>query len=289
MFTAYLDESGSHSDRVFTMAVIVAPASRWVNFCTAWDRAMERSGAQRKTLHMKHVLQGTKGTTEDEDWTGWDEPRRGILFRRLVPSFHAHVSYAFAGTVPVTDFDELLRDRSLPQVEQINPTVWSMQKCLEAVRFAIHPSPTDPVACIFHRTEENSADIQRHFYHLQKTRHWTEIFPTIAFAPARGFPPIQAVDMLAHENYDHWMDMRIAPTGREPRELYRQVTRPPKSVSKLFDRSFLIQENAILEHHRLTISDEEHTELESSYRAAHKQMTQTRDPNFRKKSRGPKK
>lgn len=282
VFTAYFDESGTHESPAFTLAGIIAPSPAWDTFSAEWLAAMEDGGAGGKTLHMKHLLQGTKGKTEDEDFTGWTEPMRKRLFALLAPIVSTHAAYGYAATVPVRDFDEILREG--PRPLQITPVVFCMKACLDMIVRTVQPTESDPLACIFHRNDALEPQMVSFYKGLRRERGWERILPASSptFVPARGFPPIQALDMFARESNDFWLQKEIAASGRKRRALFDELTKARKLRSAFYPRALLLEENAKLEHLKATLPQKEFDGYMDDLHRARTEMQQERDPNHRK-------
>ena len=279
MFGAYFDES--EKDGAFTYGAIVAPTCAWVEFHVAWETAMAEGGAAGKTLHMKNILHGKKGTASDEDYTGWTEPMRKRLFSLLVPVLTSFTTYGYSATVPVPDLDELLREG--PKHEQINPTVFCIQHCVEHIIEAVKPSSADPLACFFHNAGSREPDIHRFFNIMREVKGWHDILPASPqFLPAKGFPQIQGADMFARESCDDWLRTRLRTPRKPRRDLFSAILRSGKFRPQLFPRDWLEREAASMQAVVRNLNDDEAEEASTQWRTANRRMQQERNPQHRK-------
>jgi hypothetical protein len=277
VFEAYFDESGTHEDpRLFTYGGLVACSDSWADFSAAWDAAMAAGGAADKTLHMRNLLHNSKGSRDDEDYLGWNDAMRRDLLSRLVPVVTSHVLYAYSATIPVPDLDNLLRDG--PLNDQIDPTVFTLHRCLDHIVREASPTADNPLGCIFQRAGDREPSIMRFMNILREERGWWDIIPsTPLFVPARGFPPIQAADMFAYCSRDHWLDQGAAGPARRFSDLLTSL-RGAQFHAQKFPRELIERDRIEMDTLLAKMTDAEYAEAEQLGQRARLRVQQERNP-----------
>lgn len=101
MYTAYLDETGQHTNGWIFVAGFLGNEDEWKGFIPSWKDGL---GSQRKRLHM-HTLR-------------WNQPRTEKLLARLGPIPEACGLKAVAGGVNYGDYQELIEGTTVEKLSE---------------------------------------------------------------------------------------------------------------------------------------------------------------------------
>jgi hypothetical protein len=183
-YTAYFDESGDKSVRVF--AGFVAANDQWDRFEPDWNRVLARFSAP--PLHMR-----TFAHSRDEfsAWKG-DEKKRADFLRSLIGVIKLRTRTSFASAVLVDDFNDVAK-RYPDLGAQHTPFSIAGNACLvKLARWAERSSisPED-VAVLF---EDGASEKKVFVRHALSHLHFRP-----SFAAKSEFAAFQAADLLAFE------------------------------------------------------------------------------------------
>ena len=107
ILTAYLDEAGTHDDRIMTLGGYVGHAGQWKRFEKRWAKLLRDNDLSY--FHTKPFLKGSG------EFAGWDHARKMKFALRMERICLAHSLFAFAVVLRGEDFTKHYKGQSRPR------------------------------------------------------------------------------------------------------------------------------------------------------------------------------
>jgi hypothetical protein len=209
-YTAYLDASGTDAgQKVVGFSGFLSTARQWAKFSKRWVQALKGPPAL-EYFHMTEFLyrKGKVGA----GW--WTDEQRLKLIEKLVEAIWNYPMLAFGCTVSISDYEAVFSVSE--RAPYGSPDVFCLPWCFKAVVDWLPKtlSAEERVGFIF-----DQDDCSR-MLHAASTFHFVKSLPgmgrlgAIQFADKRLHCPLQAADLLAHQEFQA---MKSGKVGRSSR------------------------------------------------------------------------
>ena len=221
LYTAYLDESGTHEgSEIVSVAGFVAAALDWERLSADWQTTLADYGLEY--FHMADF------ESRQGPYAAWTRACREGCLNRLLDTIFEHVSQSIACIIPKRSFDLTMSARA---------KLWcgdayglAALGCWRTLCNTAKDPRLDGVLAV---TMESGA-LGRHAIgniHAEgsKVADWRSANPirSLAFEDKRYFPPLQAADIMAYELYKQGL-RQFGYETRGVRYPLRQLVRSPK-------------------------------------------------------------
>ena len=175
---------------MFTLACVIAPARVWQRFAEAWDKAMQRGGADGGSMHMREFVTG-RG-----QFDAWGNDEKVHLLKKLVPVVVSYISLGLVGSIPLRDFNEIVGGLERRASDNVTPYLLLLQAAIEQVIERLNPSKDNPVTCIFESNGQNEGDVIRQVYHIALSRGWEGRIAEAEFRSKAAAVPLSQLTWL---------------------------------------------------------------------------------------------
>jgi hypothetical protein len=222
MFTAYFDESGTHTDSsILSLGVYISTNEQWREFEREWREVLDDAGIT--FFHM------AKYESRHGEYKDWDNEKRVRVIKRLLGIIKRRVRIGIVSCLIYSAYDELIKSDPARLAFFGTPYAFNVHMCMKSIsiwaeRFSL--SHFEPVAFVFENGAGYNGEIRRLFDRYVRVRHIKTNYrlDTLMFADKREIVQLQAADILAYEARKRAMN--------QLNESQRQFTR--KSMSELF-------------------------------------------------------
>lgn len=195
MFTAYFDESGTHSNSPVTVvAGYIATNEQWSEFEREWKEVMQNAGIP--FFHM------SKFESRQGEYKNWNSDKRIRIQERLIGIIKRRVRIGFASAIRLSDYSEVMdgRDRILYG----SPYAFCLISCMKLVAaWADKYEHQEPIVYVFESGAGCDGEIGAIFsrsFSKESVRSRYRV-GDLAFGDKRGIVQLQAADILAYEIY----------------------------------------------------------------------------------------
>lgn len=189
MLELYFDESGTHDDKMLTLAGFVADAGQWVRFSWEWCDWLSKTPFDH--FHAKDFFTWAKAR---KNRALAHEVLRGLLgvaTRRLIRGF----CYSLPPSVYKATASNEFRS------ELGAPYTMCIQECIVAIsRWADTGGHDEPFAYFFESGHKNAGQLLDHMRTLKECPATERSFRigSVTMASKKDFVPLQAADLLAY-------------------------------------------------------------------------------------------
>lgn len=217
MFTAYIDESGTHKNsQAIAVAGYVSTVDQWQRFEDEWKDIL--SVGDLSFFHMADY-EARQGPYKD-----WDNSKRRRILERLILTIRRRTYIAISAAVGMADYLAVFGGQAV-----LSPYTFCAIDCINRVRkWADQYGHHEPIAYVFEAGAGHNRDlillrnvISRDELHRQRSR-----FDSFSIMNKRGIGALQAADIHAYEAYKAMIGWII------PRDA---AARPRRSVVALLE------------------------------------------------------
>lgn len=106
VWTAYIDESGTHGGPIMLMGGYIANSEQWSTFNQDWDKMLSTFGVQFS--HAKDLEKGKK------QFRGWPRERRKAFVLEADRIVRAHLERGFTAIIRANDYDDIYKNAPNP-------------------------------------------------------------------------------------------------------------------------------------------------------------------------------
>jgi hypothetical protein len=201
MLTAYFDDSGTHdSSEVVLWSGVLGNEHQWGFFSDLWVRKLRDPSPGKCPLNRFHM---TDCQNSDKEFAGWSRTATDFLVHELGQIIIKAGLWSWCSAVSRKDWDELVTEEDLR-------TAWGdaekhcIMGCFSKGTQWAQANSYGEMAFVFDDRPHRNAqvkkmfDIYRRFHAAQRA---APALASITFATAARFPPLQAADLLAWEQY----------------------------------------------------------------------------------------
>jgi hypothetical protein len=212
MLTAYLDESGTHTESpVLVLAGLIASPRQWERLSQRWLRALASIGVG--SFHATDCANG------GGDFRGIAPQERQRVFIRLVETIKQTVSYRIWTGIAVEDY------RNSPYYNQDPKRIYSLASiaCISLGRHLAAQRGADyRLAYTFDQGPEGTLAFDI-FRNMQASGEADVLrMAEVSTGDRRQSPPLQAADLFAYEIYRYLSD-QMTNTGRKIRQSLNSI------------------------------------------------------------------
>jgi hypothetical protein len=192
MFTAYLDESGTHAGAgILAVAGYVSVDRQWVEFQREWQEILIAENIP--FFHMADY-ESRFGIYKD-----WSNEKRIRVITRLCSIIKRRVHRAFTSSVILSDYNEVAAMR--PDLFG-TPYGFNANICMRLISdWAEQRAHKGPIAYVFERGSGYEAELAQQFNIYLSSDELKALYrlSTLTFADKRDILPLQAADILVYE------------------------------------------------------------------------------------------
>jgi hypothetical protein len=201
MLSAYIDDSGTHTDSEFVvMAYVIGSDNQWTSFERAWKAQLQEPIPGKPPLRKFHM---TDCATHHGEFQAYSDPEVDLVtkaFRDIILRAGVH---GRAIGVPRREWDRLIV--GLPRFFFGTVEELCTRFCIyAAVDWAIDNSDDVQISLVFDDGPQHISRSQRISENIKsaydRAKGRAELFGP-SFLPVEKFVPLQASDMLAWESY----------------------------------------------------------------------------------------
>jgi uncharacterized protein DUF3800 len=206
IWTAYLDESGTHNSPIMLMGGYLANAEQWDAFNSAWEALLKSEGIQ--SVHGKDLEHSAK------QFKGWSRQRRDAFRVKAAQVMALHLQLGVTAIIRQNDCDSLYKAQANPRrLRQDTKYGVLFRGCLLFVESAVTllqlPTKDLTLDFVLETGVKNAADAPR-LFELAKQEHlpqWAHLLGTLTFGD-KSSCGLQAADLLVYyasrvERKDH--------------------------------------------------------------------------------------
>jgi hypothetical protein len=206
IWTAYLDESGTHNSPIMLMGGYLGNTEQWDAFNAAWEALIKSEGIQ--FCHAVDLLHSA------EQFKGWSRQRREQFILKAHKVKASHLQLGVTAIIRQNDYDALYKSQPNPRkLRQDTKYGVLFRGCLLVVESAVVnlqlPTKDLTLNFVMEAGAKNAADAPRLFA-LAKKEHlpqWERLLGTLTFG-GKTSPGLQAADLLVYsanrlERKDH--------------------------------------------------------------------------------------
>jgi hypothetical protein len=198
MFVLYFDDSGTHAESAVAVAACyVASFDQWAKLESDWKRAQEDEGFD--VFGMADILNGNGG------FRLWPKEKRNRLIKRLITITRTRARIGFGVSVIKDEYDRIICDENLRGRFGKFHYTFAVRSCMvRLLKWRRHYKIAEPIRYVFDRMAHGKGEIEGL---LDETIdrgfgvHFGLEVGGYSFRSKKGLPPLQAVDILAHEVY----------------------------------------------------------------------------------------
>lgn len=203
MLTAYFDDSGTHlGSEVVLWYGLFGNNFQWEHFDKLWSAKLKEPSPGKSALSRFHM---TECQAADGEFQGWSRTATDFLVHELGAIILKCGLWADGVVIPRKDWDELVTGDLLTALGDAEG--YSLRIAfVRATKWARQNGSDDKIAFVLDRRKEKEAEGKRIF---QLFEHLAKIEPnavkplSLAFSDSASIRPLQAVDMVAWEIYQH--------------------------------------------------------------------------------------
>jgi hypothetical protein len=214
LFTAYLDDSGSHKDsKNLVIGGFLGLASDWLNFETLWSILLSRYGLT--------YVRGTKLASFRGEFEKWDRKKRARFVEDLVQTINVAGVLGVAATVDERVFREVFPRTT----KTMKDTAFGLCFRLLLLKMCDRVRCGDgEISFVLEDGTRNNADALRIFERIKKLKNDSagRKLGGLAFASKMTFGALQAADFLA---YNVFRNMEAVRSGAVVHETFGQLIR----------------------------------------------------------------
>ncbi len=222
MLRGYFDDTGTHKrSPLVGVAGFVGDIAAWTALETEWQVKLQGYGVP--DFHAYHCAQN------EGDFAGMSQTERGCLVMELAHLISRYDLMPVAAAVHVAEWRELqgagLAKGSAFFTRYPRPFLLCFDHCVQiAANWSRSFKGREPIAVVFNEQASDAEDAREIFDAYKTSKRWGAMLDSLTFAPAKGRPPLQAVDLLANETFHYWLDL-IAQPGIPLRDAIRIMWR----------------------------------------------------------------
>jgi hypothetical protein len=222
MLRGYFDDTGTHKGSPLVGAAgFVGDVTAWAALEAGWRAKLQGYGIS--DFHAYHCAQN------EGEFAGVGQTERSCLVMELAHLISRHDLMPVAAAVHVTAWDQL-RAVNLTKGAAFfdrypRPFALCFDHCVQiAANWSKSFKDGEPIAMVFNEQASDADDAREIFDAYKTSKRYGAMLDSLTFTPARGRPPLQAVDLLANETFHYWLDL-IAEPGAPLRDAIRIMWR----------------------------------------------------------------
>jgi hypothetical protein len=216
LFTAYVDESGTHdASRFIGVGGVIADADQWAKFEQGWRKAL--ADADIPYSHMKEFAFNSGPFKKWASPTKEFEPQRRVFMKSLCDCIVNIGAYTFGAVITREHYNTLVPDDMRDYMG--TPYAFLGRYCIARVGvWAQQNSPDEPVNLIFERGQPQSTlRFQHRIISANEEARKQYRIGLLTFGdkyvrdhPKDSVLPLQAADIVAYELVKQWQAMEAA-------------------------------------------------------------------------------
>ena len=234
MITAYFDDSGTDQrSRIAIASCYLGEVQQWDLLAREWEDAKSRFGFEY--FGMSDCLVGRERTS----FEGWSWPQKDALIRHLIGITSLRARMGFSAAIIKDDYDAVVSGWKRRIVGE-NHFGFAVKDCLRQIRnWRRQYNISEPIQYVFDLMGTGKDEIE--FIFESFLQHDPEGIGVTeegySFKNKRNFPPLQAVDILAHQSYAHMRDCVI---GKKKKcEDYMRILGKIPTRTRYYDKQIL--------------------------------------------------
>jgi hypothetical protein len=204
MFAAYFDDSGTDGSSAIAVAsCYIGRVEQWDRLTKAWDCIRSRAGREFEYFASADCLSG------GGQFSGWSRAEREWLIDRLMAEILVRVRIGISAAVIKADYDSILGSGWKRRVAGSTHFAFAVKDCLRQIkRWREQFQITEKIKYVFDLTGKGKGEIDATLSDLLAfdAESFGLYKDGYSFENKRAFPPLQAVDILAHQSYQHMRD-----------------------------------------------------------------------------------
>lgn len=195
---AYFDESGmNQSDPALVISGFVSEADTWDRFSDEWNKAMREWGLERNGWHMSE-FEARQG-----DFSEWPRDRESERRLDYLLDLIIHHAIAIVGAAfPRSLFDAYFVPAPKRTERLYFATAWIA--LMNTYLLPLDQYRGSKVAVVFGQGARGRHQVQSAYDRLDTSKGERFEFVSLTFAKNSAFPPLQAADILAYEEFRHY-------------------------------------------------------------------------------------
>lgn len=221
IFTAYLDESGTHkTSSVVVVAGFISDASRWENFTQEWKEALD-------DYHLAYFHM-TDFENKRGQFKGWNGQERKNRLNRFLGIIKKYALYSMGWAVPRQPFDAILSEPA--KAICVDAYGLAAIGCFRSfAQIAVDPRVDGWGEYVMESGARGSGALLKIFNIGSEDPEWLDNnrIKSLTFQDKRLFLPLQAADILAYELYKQ-LPRQLGMEGRQIRYPLKQLVTPIK-------------------------------------------------------------
>ncbi|HXM99846.1 MAG TPA: DUF3800 domain-containing protein [Candidatus Dormibacteraeota bacterium] len=204
MFTAYFDDSGTdENSKIAVAACYIGTVEQWDRLARAWDSIRREEHAAFEYFATADCLAGAG------QFAGWTWEKRDRLIRRLIAETRNRVRLGIGTAVIKADYDATLPGGWRRRVAGQTHFAFAVNICLMQIkRWRRRFKVSEPIQYVFDLTGKGKGEILATLAEFERfdPNSFGIVKDGYSFKSKKTLPPLQAVDILAHQSYQHMRD-----------------------------------------------------------------------------------
>lgn len=194
MLQLYLDESGSSTSKIITIAGFAAQESHWRKLSKEWNSVLQTMGLSY--FHMREYHYSV------DQFAGWTRKRKDILMKRLVQIVKQNVLFKVSASIEIAAYNSILSDSLRKHIR--DPYLLCFRNCINLVLIHCEKKQYhEPIVVICDENKQLAFHATTVFagYHdiPDLTKQQGDMLKSVSFKDDKTLPPLQAADLFAWE------------------------------------------------------------------------------------------